>query len=146
MLNHLLWPFRYVFCVVFVFAMRYNIAGCHVLLTKHLRKKMHLYIKNVEYLQLCVHSVNQCKYQNFLHFCGYVQKQVVLSDFSNTHCNSKATVCKKNCSCSGIWSICYRLYLKILPSFNLSSSPLSRDLVFHYVLYIEVLFRGRMVY
>ena len=30
----------------------------------------------------------------------------------------------------------YCLYLNILPSFNLSSSPLSRDHVFHYVLYI----------
>jgi len=36
----------------------------------------------------------------------------------------------------------YCLYLNILPSSNLNSSPLSRDHVFHYVLYIEVLFRG----
>jgi len=39
----------------------------------------------------------------------------------------------------------YRLYLKSLPGFNLNSSPLSRDHVYHYVLYIEVLFRGHMV-
>jgi len=38
----------------------------------------------------------------------------------------------------------YCLYLKILPSFNLNSLPLSCDHVFHYVLYIEVLFRGHM--
>jgi len=40
----------------------------------------------------------------------------------------------------------YCLYLNILPSFNLNSSPLSRDHVFHHVLYIEVLFRGHMTY
>jgi len=40
----------------------------------------------------------------------------------------------------------YRVYLKILNSFNLNSSPLSRDRVFHYVLYIEVLYRGHMDY
>jgi len=40
----------------------------------------------------------------------------------------------------------YCLYLNILPNFNLNSSPLSRDHVFRYVLYIEVLFRGHMAY
>ena len=40
----------------------------------------------------------------------------------------------------------YCMYLNILPSFNLNSSPLSRGHVFHYVLYIEVLFGGHMAY